>query len=130
MITSKDLTIVAREEFDGRLCGIGRYTVELVYYFPNNKELHGKTIPSTQVPNSGGTFICNKGEKEIWLSTNNVCDRKLRSLLPTIKGAKLISSDVVADYKDDPNGNRIWCGAISCQKWDVSGILSNIDNNV
>lgn len=128
MITSKDLTIVIRQEFDGRLCGKGRYTIEQVYYFPNNKELHGKTISYSQSLNSGGIFICNKGEKEIYLTTNNVCDRKLRHLLPEIDGTKLIHFEVVGDYKDDPNGRRVCCGVINYQKWDVSGIFRSKNN--
>lgn len=123
MITSKDLTIVVSQEFDGRLCGIGRYTVERVYYFPNNKDLHGKTVTYSQVHNLSGIFICNKDEKEIYLTTNNVCERKLRDLLPKIEGAELVHWEVVADYKDDPNGGRVLCGAINYQKWDVNKIF-------
>lgn len=122
MIKFKDLTIVVCKGYDGRLCGRGSYTVEKLYYFPNNPELHGKTIPYSNEIYTSGTFICNNGDKEIFLTTNNISERKLRGLLPHIEGAKLIGKEEVYDYKDDPSGRRVKCGFISEQKWDISCI--------
>lgn len=122
-IKFSDLTIVKRNEFDGRLNGRGRYVSKWLYWFPNCKEVHGKEVwCSDDRVRVGGIMLCSYGENEIVLSTNNVNEMKLRSILPMLDGAKMVSSKLYDDYKDDPYGNMIRCGSISYQKWDISGI--------
>lgn len=127
-IKFSDLTIVMRNEFDGRLCGRGHYVSRHLCWFPNCKEVHGKEVwCSDDRVRIGGTTICSYGESEIVLGTNNVEDRKLRNILPMLDGARIVSSDVYGDYKDDPYGNKVRCGSISYQKWDISGIYPKED---
>ena len=64
------------------------------------------------------------GEKNVYISTNNVSDMRLRQIMPMVEGAVLVKSDECQDYKDDPYGRLIPCGTINVQTWDISKVIS------
>lgn len=63
------------------------------------------------------------GEKNVYISTNNVSDMRLRQIMPMVEGAKLVKSSEYKDYKDDPYGRLIPCGTINVQTWDISKVI-------
>ena len=64
------------------------------------------------------------GEKNVYISTNNVSDMRLRQIMPMVEGAELVKSSECQDYKDDPYGRLIPCGTINVQIWDISKVIS------
>ena len=63
------------------------------------------------------------GEKNVYISTNNVSDIRLRQIMPMVEGAKLVKSGECKDYKDDPYGRLVPCGTINVQTWDISKVI-------
>ena len=120
-ITKKDLTIVEVTSYKHSIY-VGeqptKSVTRYVFYYPTNKELHGKTISDS------GLFGCIGGGKNLYIGTNNVDDVRLRKILRMVEGAKLIKSDMRQDYKDDPYGRLVPCGMINVETWDISNVIS------
>lgn len=122
-ITKKDLTIVEVESYKRNRLQV--MVTKFVFYYPAKKELHGKTIKKAFLDGGidGGINIGVVGDKEVYIGTNNVEDRKLRNILPRIKNARMVKCNVYDDYVDDPYGRLVPRGKISAQTWDISRIL-------
>lgn len=128
-ITKKDLTIVELVSFKHSIfVGVQptRNVTRYIFYYPTKKELHGKTITMSSLLGciDGGIMIGVVGEKNVYISTNNVSDMRLRQIMPMVEGAKLVKSSECQDYKDDPYGRLIPCGTINVQTWDISKVIS------
>lgn len=128
-ITKKDLTIVELVSFNHSIfvgvqptMNVTRY----IFYYPTKKELHGKTITKSSLLGciDGGIMIGVVGEKNVYISTNNVSDMRLRQIMPMVDGAELVKSSECKDYKDDPYGRLVPCGMINVQIWDISKVIS------
>lgn len=65
--------------------------------------------------------VATKEEPIVVINTNNIDAQVLRTLLPSLKGAKCIESEVFPNYDIDPYGRRVPKGTTLCQKWDLSG---------
>lgn len=128
-ITKKDLTIVELVSFKHSIfVGVQptRNVTRYIFYYPTKKELHGKTITMSSLFGciDGGIMIGVVGEKNVYISTNNVSDMRLRQIMPMVDGAELVKSSECQDYKDDPYGRLIPCGMINVQIWDISKVIS------
>ena len=128
-ITKKDLTIVELVSFKHSIfVGVQptRNVTRYIFYYPTKKELHGKTITMSSLFGciDGGIMIGVVGEKNMYISTNNVSDMRLRQIMPMVEGAELVKSSECQDYKDDPYGRLIPCGTINVQTWDISKVIS------
>lgn len=128
-ITKKDLTIVELVSFKHSIfVGVQptRNVTRYIFYYPTKKELHGKTITMSSLLGciDGGIMIGVVGEKNVYISTNNVSDIRLRQIMPMVEGAELVNSNEFKDYKDDPYGRLIPCGTINVQTWDISKVIS------
>ena len=97
-----------------------------VFYYPQKEELHGKTIYTSCLFGGirGGIMIGEVGDTKLYIGTNNVEDVRLRQILPMVDGAKLVSSNMRQDYKDDPYGRLVPCGMVNVQTWDISNVIS------
>lgn len=128
-ITKKDLTIVEVTSYKHSIY-VGeqptKSVTRYVFYYPTNKELHGKTISESGLFGciDGGIMIGLVGDKNLYIGTNNVDDVRLRKILRMVEGAKLIKSDMRQDYKDDPYGRLVPCGMINVETWDISNVIS------
>ena len=127
-ITKKDLTIVELVSFKHSIfVGVQptRNVTRYIFYYPTKKELHGKTITMSSLLGciDGGIMIGVVGEKNMYISTNNVSDMRLRQIMPMVEGAELVKSGECQDYKDDPYGRLIPCGTINVQTWDISKVI-------
>ena len=78
-----------------------------------------------QVPNrGGGTFTVELTlSPVVWLTTNNVDERYLRSILPKFADARLLYQWEKKDVDLDPNGRPVVRGAIRCQIWDLRKVF-------
>ena len=128
-ITKKDLTIVELVSFKHSIfVGVQptRNVTRYIFYYPTKKELHGKTISKSCLFEDirGGIMIGEVGDTKLYIGTNNVEDVRLRQILPMVDGAKLVSSNMRQDYKDDPYGRLVPCGTINVQTWDISKVIS------
>lgn len=128
-ITKKDLTIVEVTSFKHSIFVGEKPTKEVtryVFYYPQKEELHGKTISTSCLFGGirGGIMIGEVGDTKLYIVTNNVEDVRLRQILPMVDGAKLVSSNMRQDYKDDPYGRLVPCGMVNVQTWDISKVIS------
>lgn len=73
----------------------------------------------------GRNFVASKDHPQVRISTNNCDDRALPSLLRGLKGAKMVSSEVVPNYDRDPYGRRVQRGVINCSTWDLTEYFNN-----
>lgn len=128
-IEKKDLTIIEVVSYKHSIfpnvrpkMNVSRY----IAYYPNNKELHGKTISNRWLCGGadGGIVIGLVGDKELHVDTSNVEDRRLRSLLTRIEGAKLVEKHERQEYVDDPYGRLVPSGKVMAQTWDISEVIS------
>ena len=69
-------------------------------------------------------MIGEVGDTKLYIGTNNVEDVRLRQILRMVEGAKLVSSNMRQDYKDDPYGRLVPCGMVNVQTWDISKVIS------
>ena len=128
-ITKKDLTIVELVSFKHSIfVGVQptRNVTRYIFYYPTKKELHGKTISKSCLFGDirGGIMIGEVGDTKLYIGTNNVEDVRLRQILRMVEGAKLVSSNMRQDYKDDPYGRLVPCGMVNVQTWDISKVIS------
>lgn len=128
-ITKKDLTIVEVTSFKHSIFVGEKPTKEVtryVFYYPQKEELHGKTISKSCLFGDirGGIMIGEVGDTKLYIGTNNVDDVRLRKILRMVEGAKLVSSNMRQDYKDDPYGRLVPCGMVNVQTWDISKVIS------
>lgn len=71
-----------------------------------------------------GLKICEPTYPVLVLSTNNPNERYLRQFLPTLQGANRVFHKEYTDYDTDPYGNKVKCGTISYDIWDLRSLFN------
>jgi hypothetical protein len=79
---------------------------------------------------TGGTYyeyngirLCSAKNPTIVLTTQNEWERKLRSILPKIEGAKCLYKENKQWYKYDCYERKIPCGSVSEEIWDLRDVF-------
>lgn len=70
------------------------------------------------------SVVATKEHPIVHLTTNNTDERILKTHLHHLKGAKMVSSDTVPNWDEDPYGRRVQRGTINRQTWDLSGCFA------
>ena len=67
--------------------------------------------------------LCDRKEPEVYLTTKNYGDMKLRSLFPLVKGAVCKKKEIRPWMDEDPYGRMVERGTYSYEIWDLSALF-------